>query len=68
MVDKLTKLIAIFQRPELDFSKNKAEGDDIIGDAYEYLMRNFATESGKSKGTVLYAGGSIPYSCSGDWY
>ena len=50
MVDKLTKLIAIFQRPELDFSKNKAEGDDIIGDAYEYLMRNFATESGKSKG------------------
>ena len=50
MVDKLTKLITIFQRPELDFSKNKAEGDDIIGDAYEYLMRNFATESGKSKG------------------
>ena len=50
MVDKLTKLIAIFQKPELDFSKNRAEGDDIIGDAYEYLMRNFATESGKSKG------------------
>lgn len=50
MVDKLTKLIAIFQRPELDFSNNKADGDDIIGDAYEYLMRNFATESGKSKG------------------
>lgn len=41
---------SIFQRPELDFSKNKAEGDDIIGDAYEYLMRNFASESGKSKG------------------
>ena len=50
MVDKLTKLIAIFQRPELYFAKNRAEGDDIIGDAYEYLMRNFATESGKSKG------------------
>lgn len=50
MVDKLTKLISIFQRPELDFSKNKAEDDDIIGDAYEYLMRNFASESGKSKG------------------
>ena len=50
MVDKLTKLIAIFQRPELNFSHNKAEGDDIIGDAYEYLMRNFASESGKSKG------------------
>ena len=49
-VDKLTDLVAIFQRPELDFSRNRAEGDDIIGDAYEYLMRNFATESGKSKG------------------
>lgn len=50
MVDTLTELISIFQRPELDFSKNHAGGDDIIGDAYEYLMRNFATESGKSKG------------------
>ena len=50
MVDKLTDLISIFQRSELDFSRNKAEGDDIIGDAYEYLMRKFATESGKSKG------------------
>lgn len=50
MVDKLTKLVSIFQRPELNFARNKAEGDDIIGDAYEYLMRNFASESGKSKG------------------
>ena len=50
MVQKLTNLIAIFENPALDFSKNKAEGDDILGDAYEYLMRHFATESGKSKG------------------
>lgn len=50
MVDKLTGLIAIFQRPELNFKNNRAGGDDIVGDAYEYLMRNFATESGKSKG------------------
>src|SRR2546427_8180955 len=50
MVDRLTNLIGIFQKPELDFSKNRAEGDDILGDAYEYLMRHFATESGKSKG------------------
>lgn len=49
-VDKLSKLIAIFEKPELDFSSNRAEGDDILGDAYEYLMRHFATESGKSKG------------------
>ncbi len=50
MVDRLTNLIAIFENPALDFSKNRAEGDDILGDAYEYLMRYFATESGKSKG------------------
>lgn len=50
MVDKLTGLVAIFQRDEFNFKNNKAGGDDILGDAYEYLMRNFATESGKSKG------------------
>jgi type I restriction enzyme M protein len=50
MVDRLTNLVGIFQKPELDFSKNRAEHDDILGDAYEYLMRHFATESGKSKG------------------
>lgn len=50
MIDKLTGLVSIFQRPELDFKNNKAEDDDLIGDAYEYLMRNFATASGKSKG------------------
>lgn len=49
-VEKLTNLIAIFEDKALDFSKNRAEGDDILGDAYEYLMRHFATESGKSKG------------------
>ena len=50
MVDRLTNLIAIFENKALDFSRNRAEGDDILGDAYEYLMRHFATESGKSKG------------------
>lgn len=48
--ERLTNLIAIFENPVLDFSKNRADGDDILGDAYEYLMRHFATESGKSKG------------------
>jgi type I restriction enzyme M protein len=48
--DRLTDLIAVFENPALDFSKNRADGDDILGDAYEYLMRHFATESGKSKG------------------
>ena len=50
MVERLTNLINIFARPELDFSQNHADHDDILGDAYEYLMRHFATESGKSKG------------------
>lgn len=49
-VERLTNLIGIFQDPRLDFSRNRAEHDDILGDAYEYLMRHFATESGKSKG------------------
>lgn len=50
MQDRLSNLIGIFQNPALDFSRNRAEGDDLLGDAYEYLMRNFATQSGKSKG------------------
>jgi type I restriction enzyme M protein len=48
MVDRLSKLVAIFA--DLDFRRSRAEGDDLLGDAYEYLMRHFATESGKSKG------------------
>jgi len=50
MVDRLTNLINIFNSPALDFSKNRADHDDILGDAYEYLMRHFAQDSGKSKG------------------
>ena len=50
MQDRLSNLVGIFDDEQLDFSKNRAEGDDLLGDAYEYLMRNFATQSGKSKG------------------
>ena len=50
MVDRLSNLVSIFDNPALDFRGNRAEGDDLLGDAYEYLMRHFATESGKSKG------------------
>lgn len=50
MVERLSNLIAIFENRALNFSKNRADGDDLLGDAYEYLMRHFATESGKSKG------------------
>ncbi|EFD2419360.1 SAM-dependent DNA methyltransferase, partial [Escherichia coli] len=48
MIDRLSKLVGIFEG--LDLSSNRVEGDDLLGDAYEYLMRHFATESGKSKG------------------
>jgi len=50
LVDKVSGLIAIFQNPAIDFKSNRASGDDIIGDAYEYFMMKFAQESGKSKG------------------
>src|ERR671928_177423 len=48
MQDRLSKLVTIFN--DLDFRGSRAEGDDLLGDAYEFLMRHFATESGKSKG------------------
>lgn len=48
MIDRLTKLVGIFEG--LDFGRNRIEGDDLLGDAFEYLMRHFASESGKSKG------------------
>ncbi len=50
LTDRLSKLIGIFDNPNLDFSNNRAEDDDLLGDAYEYLMMKFAQESGKSKG------------------
>lgn len=46
--DRVSNLIGIFQ--DIDFTGSRAEGDDLLGDAYEYLMRHFATQSGKSKG------------------
>jgi type I restriction enzyme M protein len=53
LVDRLTNLIAIFEKPALNFARNRADDDDILGDAYEFLMRHFAIESGKSKGQFL---------------
>ena len=50
LVETLTKLIGIFENPNLNFANNRADGDDILGDAYEYLMMKFSIESGKSKG------------------
>ena len=48
MQDRLSKLVEIFEN--LDFRANRVEGDHLLDDAYEYLMRHFATGSDKSKG------------------
>ena len=50
LIERVSGLIGVFQNPALDFKSNRASGDDIIGDAYEYFMMKFAQESGKSKG------------------
>lgn len=50
MVETLSKLIGVFEDSGLDFSQNRAADDDLLGDAYEYLMKKFSVESGKSKG------------------
>lgn len=55
-VDTLSNLISAFQKDSLDFSNNRAGDDDLLGDAYEYLMKNFASESGKSKGQFYTPG------------
>lgn len=66
MVDRLSQLISIFDRAELNFSGNRAADDDILGDAYEYLMRHFATESGKSKGQFYNPVRSLPHHGAGN--
>jgi type I restriction-modification system DNA methylase subunit len=65
MVDKLTGLIAIFQNPDLDFSKNRAEGDDLLGDAYEYLMAALRHREWQEQGAILHTCGSKPNDRSG---
>ena len=50
MFQRLTDLIAIFENPALDFSKNRADDDDLLGDAYEYLIGQFASGAGKKAG------------------
>ena len=57
-VDRLSDLIGIFRKPELDFSQNRAE-HDTLGDAHDYLMRHFATESSKCKEHFCFVG-SVP--------
>ncbi len=48
MIDALSNLVKIFA--DLSLGAHGALDDDLLGDAYEYLMHHFASESGKSKG------------------
>ncbi|MGN8397327.1 type I restriction-modification system subunit M [Helicobacter pylori] len=48
MIDTLSNLVKIFA--DLSLGAHGALDDDLLGDAYEYLMCHFASESGKSKG------------------
>ena len=56
LVETVSRLIGVFQDKDLDLSNNRAADDDLLGDAYEYLMKNFATQSGKSKGQFYTPG------------
>ena len=56
LVETVSNLVGLFQDKDLDLSNNRAADDDLIGDAYEYLMKNFATQSGKSKGQFYTPG------------
>ena len=67
MVDRLSNLVSIFNTPGLDFRNNRAQGDDILGDAYEYLMRHFAPESGTSKGQFYTPAAVAPSKAQGIW-
>src|SRR5208282_2452455 len=44
MVDRLSNLVSIFDNPALDFRGNRAEGDDILGDAYFFFNHPATTE------------------------
>ena len=59
-VERLTNLIAIFENKELDFSGNRASDDDLLGDAYEYLMRNLRPKAAKVRGFTLHPKSAAP--------
>jgi type I restriction enzyme M protein len=48
--DILRHLLEDFAKPELDLSPSRVGTLDVIGNAYEYLIKNFASTSGKKAG------------------
>lgn len=47
---RLKSLLIDFSNDKLDLSPSHLEGNDIIGDAYEFLISNFASDAGKKAG------------------
>jgi type I restriction enzyme M protein len=47
---KLKHLLEDFNDPRLDLRPSRLAGQDVLGDAYEYLVANFASDSGKKGG------------------
>jgi len=47
---RLKNLLLDFSDPKLDLSPSHLESSDIIGDAYEFLIANFASDAGKKAG------------------
>ena len=47
---RLKNLIIDFSDDSLDLRPSVLEGNDIIGDAYEFLIANFASDAGKKAG------------------
>lgn len=47
---RLKSLLIDFSNEKLDLSPGHLEGADIIGDAYEFLIANFASDAGKKAG------------------
>ena len=48
--DLLRQLLEDFAKPELDMRPSRIGNLDIIGNAYEYLIKNFASDAGRKAG------------------
>jgi len=55
---RLNHLLEDFAKPQLDLRPSRIGKQDVIGDAYEYLISRFAADSGK-KGGEFYTPGEV---------
>jgi type I restriction enzyme M protein len=55
---RLNHLLEDFAKPQLDLRPSRVGNQDVIGNAYEYLISRFAADSGK-KGGEFYTPGEV---------